>query len=151
MSTGTTVPATQRARRSPRWDFMGRYQVRVGGELFIDRLRVIQCPWFAVLVSRIHGPDTGRDPHNHSRAFATFILSGSYTERVWASPADLAPWREREHPRWSLKVMRRSWAHEITSVRGPLRTLVIAGRHHGTWHFWTADGPVDWREYGAAG
>lgn len=141
-------PATSRSDRSPRWDFWGRYQVHVDGELFLGRLRVIQCPWFAVLLTRIHGPDTGRDPHSHSRPFATFTLSGSYTERVWRDPAGLSSSRERRHPRFSLRFMPSAWAHEITGVRGPLRTLVIAGRHRGTWFFWTPDGPVDWKDYG---
>jgi hypothetical protein len=146
-------PPTERSPKSPRWDFMGRYQVRVGGELFLDRLRVIQCPWFAVLLTRICHDDNDRDPHNHSRPFATFILSGGYAERVYPMPDHMGrggagPSEVREHPRFSLRIMPQRWAHQITRIDGPLRTLVIAGRHHGTWHFWTKDGPVDWKEYG---
>lgn len=143
-----TRTSTRRSDRSPRWDLMGRYQVHVGGDLFIDRLRVVQCPLFAVLLTRIHGPDTGRDPHTHSRPFATFILSGSYTERVWPSPGRGLAATGRRHPRFSLRFMPATWAHQITEVNGPLRTLVIAGRHRGTWHFRTPDGPVDWKDYG---
>ena len=60
-----TTPVVTRSLRSPRWDFLGRYQVRVDGQLFIDRLRIIQCPWFAVLLTRIHHDDLDRDPHKH--------------------------------------------------------------------------------------
>ena len=139
---------TERSRRSPRWDFFGRYQVRVGGELFLDRLRVIQTPLFAMLLTRIYADDPERDPHNHSRAFCTFILSGGYAERVWDFDRAAGESWVREHRRFSLMVLPQSWAHRITRVDGPLRTLVLAGRHHGTWHFWTAGGPVDWKEYG---
>ena len=126
---------------------MGRYQVHVAGRLFIDRLRVIQCPWFAVLLTRIHSADIGRDPHNHSRGFWTFILSGGYTERLCRTSSPGVTWTRR-HRRFSLKHMPVGWAHQITRIDGPLRTLVFAGRHHGTFHFWTPDGPVDWRDYG---
>lgn len=139
-------PRTSRSPKSPRWDLLGHYQVHVDGVLFIDRLRVIQCPWFAVLLTRIHGPDTARDPHDHSRGFVTFILSGSYSEHLIRT-ADGADLGVREHPRWSLRHMPRTWAHSITTVRGHLRTLVLAGPHHGTFHFWTPTGPVDWHDY----
>ena len=143
---------TERSPRSPRWDLMGRYQVYVGGELFLDRLRLIQTPLFAVLVTRIHRADDGRDPHNHSRAFATFILSGGYAEQVWSRPGLRGYGRGRVHRRFSLMVLPQSWAHLVTRVDGPLRTLVFAGRHHREpWSFWTAGGPVDWREYGQDG
>jgi len=159
-----TPPVTERSPRSSRWDFLGRYQVRVGGDLFLDRLRVIQTPLFAVLLTRIYVPDEGRDPHNHSRPFATSILSGGYAERVWPRPESrCGPLRDtwasrvmhdgqaREHRRFSLMVLPQSWAHLITRVDGPLRTLVLAGRHHREpWSFWTEDGPVDWHRYGAA-
>ncbi len=157
-----TAITTRRSPKSPRWDLMGRYRVEVGGELFLDRLRIVQCPLFAVLLTRIRQPDAGRDPHSHSRAFATLILSGGYTERVWPRPEGLrGPERdtwashvlhqghERRHGRFSLRCLPQSWAHRITRVDGNLRTLVIAGPHHREpWSFWTPDGPVPWQEYG---
>ena len=148
MSVPVRAP-TERSPRSPRWGFLARHWVRVGGEPFLGRLQVIQCPWFALLLTRIHGPDEGRDPHDHSRRFASFILSGGYTEAVFTDPGDLTCTRPRAHRAGSVHVMRPGHAHLITSVRGPLRTLVVAGRHRGTWSFWTAGGKVDWREYGA--
>ena len=114
----------------------------------LDRLRVVQCPWFAVLLTRICGADQARDPHNHSRPFLTLILSGSYIERVWADPRDLQRSRMRGHSRLSLMYMPQTWAHRITEISGRPLTLVLAGRHHGTWSFWTTQGPVDWRDYG---
>ena len=141
---------TERSSRSPRWGFLGRHWVRVGGRPFLDRRQVIQVPWFSLLLTRIHGPDEGRDPHDHSRWFASLILSGGYDETVWTDPSDLSRTRSRSHWKWSVHVMRAGHAHLITAVRPPLRTLVIAGRHRGTWSFWTPAGKVDWREYGAA-
>jgi hypothetical protein len=143
---------------------MHRYQVDVDGKPHLRRLRVVQTPWFAILLTRILEPDPGRDPHNHSRPFVTFILRGGYTERVWPRPEAIARDRDgigggwatdvlgngigRIHRRWSLMGLPQSWAHRITSVQPGTLTLVLAGRHRGTWSFWTPDGPVDWRDYG---
>jgi hypothetical protein len=139
--------ATIRSNRSPRWDFMRLYRVEVGGQPFLTRLRIVQCPWFAVLLTRIYQEDEDRDPHNHSRAFCTFILSGSYSERVTETGQSGRSW-DREHRRFSVRYMPQAWAHRITRIDGRLTTLVVAGRHHGTWYFWTEDGPVDWKDYG---
>jgi hypothetical protein len=145
--TGTTHPATSRSPRSPRWGFGGRHRVRVGDELHLTRRRV-QCPIFALLATRIFTPDSSRAPHNHSRWFATLILSGGYWESVWDDSADLSAWRVRHHSRFSVMVLRRDQAHRITRVEGKLRTFVVAGPWRGDFEFWTPDGPVGRRDYG---
>lgn len=133
----------------PSWGVNRAYWVRVGDEPFLDRRVLAICPWFAVLLSDIYGPDTGRDPHDHSRGFASLILSGSYAEDVYSDPRDLGRVTSRRHRRWSLHRMPASRAHSITSVPGGrVRTLVIAGRSRGTWSFWTSQGKVDWKAYG---
>jgi hypothetical protein len=141
--------ATTRSPRSPRWDLLGRYQVRVDGRLMLDRLRLVQTPWFAILVTRILEPDPGRDPHGHSRSFMSWILRGGYTERVWLSPGmPLSVVRTRDRRRWSLHAMRLRHAHSITHVEPGTLTLVLAGRYRGDWSFWTPDGPVLRPDYG---
>lgn len=134
----------------PRWGVNRPYWVRVGDEPFLDRRVLFICPWAAVLLSDIHGPDTGRDPHDHSRPFISWVLSGGYAELVYDDPSGLSA-RARFHRRWSVHRMPVGKAHSITEVTGPLRTLVIAGRSRGTWSFWTRDGKVDWKLYDAAG
>jgi hypothetical protein len=143
-----TVKETTRSPRSQRWDLLGRYQVHVGGMPFLDRLRIVQCPLFALLATRIHGPDNDRDPHNHSRSIISIALTGGYTERVWDTRDMAARPRTRYHYRWVPYLLRQHEAHTITMISEPLRTLVLAGRHHGTFHFWTPAGPVDYRDYG---
>jgi len=138
---------TSRTPRSPRWGFGGRHRVKVGGELHLSRRR-LQCPLFGLLATRIYGPDTERDPHDHSRSFATFILSGSYDEVVHDDPGDLSACRERHHGRWSVMVLRRDQAHRITRTEGKLRTFVVAGPWRGDFAFWAEDGPVGREQYG---
>jgi hypothetical protein len=143
---------TVRTAGSPRWGLMTRHRVWVDGKLLLKRRRIVQTPWFAVLLTRICAPDPGRDPHSHSRPVATLILSGWYAERAWAAPELITlgtPGVVRHHRRWSVMAMRRHWAHRITEVsEEPLRTLVLAGPHRRDWYFWTPDGPADWRDYG---
>lgn len=139
------MTSTQRSPKSQVWDFMGRYQVRKDGVLFIDRLRVVQCPWFAVYLSRLLEPDEDRDPHDHSRSFASWVLRGGYRERVLSETGQVSG---RSHGRWSWHVMPRRRAHSITAVRPGTVTLLLAGKRAETWHFWTPRGRVDWRDYG---
>lgn len=134
----------------PLWGINRDYWVRIGDEPFLDRRVIVICPWFAVLLTEIYKPDSDqRDPHDHSRWFASWVISGGYTEDVYSDPADLAgSRRSRRHRRWSVHAMPASRAHTITAVDKILRTLVIAGRSRGTWAFWTPRGKVDWKAYG---
>lgn len=138
---------TRRTPHSPRWDFFRKYQVEVDDELFISRWRV-QCPWFAVLASRIYHPDNDRDPHNHSRSFITICLTGNYLEYIFdpGNPA-AGPVRIRHHRRLHPYYVSHRHAHKIVALNGTVRTLVLAGRHHGTFWFCTPGGPVDWKDY----
>ena len=151
---GTPAQAVLR-KAAPRWAFMQGFQVAKNGFPYLDRLRIVQTPAFSVLLHRIHQPDVDRDPHDHPWPFASLILSGSYRESVWdvreGSPRAAVPDHVRERPRWSLRTVGLGQAHMITRVDGVLWTLVLTGRRRESWRFWTPAGPVDWREYLAAG
>jgi hypothetical protein len=129
---------------------MEGFDIIKDGRPYLSRLRVVQTPWFSVLLHRIHAPDLDRDPHDHPWAFASFILSGGYTEVIYSEPGSRDA-RIREHRRWSLHAMPLHLAHKITGIDGVLWTLVIAGRRHPSWRFWTENGPVDWKDYLRAG
>jgi hypothetical protein len=129
------------------WGVGRDYWVRVNELPFLNRKVVLICPWFAVLLTDILAPDNARDPHDHSRWFASWILRGGYTEVVYSDPKNLAQIRRRRHRRWSWHVMRATEAHVIVKVEPHLKTLVLAGRSRGTWAFWTPRGKVDWKAY----
>lgn len=132
----------------PLWGINKDYWVRVGDEPFLDRKILVITPWFGIFLTDIYKPDENqRDPHDHSRWFTSWIVSGGYTELVYSDPANLGKVRACFHKRWSLHVMPVNRSHVISEVRGRLRTLVIAGPSRGTWAFWTRDGKVDWKEY----
>ncbi len=139
---------TATAPRTPRWAGIRHYQVSVGDDVFIDRWRLLTVPALTVLVTRIFGPDSGRDPHDHARSFISLAVSGGYTEKVWDTRDMSRPPVTRHHRPWRPYLLRRSQAHTITQVSGKLRTIVLAGPHHGTFRFWTPEGPVDYKDYG---
>lgn len=142
-----------KGRPSPRWAFMNGFQVRKHNGPFLDRLRLIQTPYFGVFLHRIHQPDVDRDPHDHPWVFWSLILSGAYTERVWSNGRRRSRIRHDVHSmefrrkRGSLHKMRLNRAHRITEIDGQLWTLVITGRRKNDWGFWTPDGFIAWRDY----
>jgi len=142
--------ADHKGTPSTLWAFMDGFQVRKGDTPYLDRLRVVQTPLFGVYLHRIHQPDQDRDPHDHPWPFVSFVLSGGYTERVWADKKrrrnDLHS-MEFRRGRWSLHRMRADRAHRILSVEDQLWTLVLTGPRKRDWGFWTRDGLVPWRDY----
>jgi hypothetical protein len=120
-------------------------------------LRLIQTPWFAVLVHHIRRPDVDPHPHDYPWAIVwSWVIWGGFEEQVWPDKRNPARCHQRNRSRWSLASMPRDAAHIITKISKPLWTVVVTGRSYGTenWDFWvpvsaytpTARG-VQWRLY----
>ena len=141
---------TYRSPRSPRWDLLGHYCVWVGNDLLLSRWRFLQTPLSAILLTRIYSRDTDRDPHNHSRSFITICLTGSYDECLHDADDLSQQEHEHRHHRWLVPYyVSHKQPHHISQTYGSVRTLVLAGRHHGTFWFFTTEGRVDWKDYGS--
>lgn len=114
--------------------------------VYLRRLRVVQTPWFSVLVHWINEPDTGRYPHDHPWPFCSFVLRGFYHEEVWPSTKSFyqqgSPPQEHTHHRWSVHRMGLDAAHRITQVSPRLMTLVLTGKRYYKFSFWTPLGKV---------
>src|ERR1700728_4812444 len=91
-------------RPGARWAFMEGLDVGTDGDPYLDRLRLVQTPWFGVYLHHIHRADRERDPHDHPWWFASLVLAGSYEEDVWPDKAAPGQWLTRERGRWSLQV-----------------------------------------------
>jgi hypothetical protein len=134
-----------------RWALLKPFQILKDGSPHLDRLRLIETPYFGVFLHRIYRPDLDRDPHNHPWWFASVVLAGGYTELVWDHPEarqyGARPSRARVRKRGSLAQLHESQAHRITAIEGLLWTLVIVGPHRHSWGFWTHKGFVHWRDY----
>jgi hypothetical protein len=64
-------------QRSPRWAFMRRFRLTTAeGDTYLDRLRVVQTPWFGIYLHRLGTPDPGLDLHDHPWPFVSIILVG---------------------------------------------------------------------------
>lgn len=123
----------------------------------LDRLQLIETPWFAVSVDHIRRPD--QDPHPHDYPWAivwSWVICGGYEEQVWPDKRNPARSYLRRRRLWSQASMPRDAAHIITKITRPLWTAVITGRSAGTenWGFWvpvSAYTPqarrVQWRLY----
>jgi hypothetical protein len=125
---------------SPRWAFMKRRLIGSGDSVYLDRMYVVQTPWFGIMFHRIFRPDNQRDLHDHPWNFLSLILLGSYVEDTVDGP------RER---RW-MNVKRAEDRHSIREVsRSPVWTLVFTGKKRRTWGFWVDGGTrfVKWTEY----
>jgi hypothetical protein len=158
-----TTKAT--GQRSPRWAFMRRFTLTTSdGRTYLDRLRVVQTPWFGVYLHRLDVPDPGVDLHDHPWPFLSVILRGGYEEE--ASPTRLAPDFARIAERWptAKRGVVRSWragsvhrlrlteCHRITDLhRSPTWTLILVGRRQQSWGFYPPTGFVDHREYDVDG
>jgi hypothetical protein len=147
-------------QKSPRWAVWQRFEIPDRNEpdrVYLRRLRIVQTPWFGVYLHHIFLPDNDRDPHDHPWPFASFVLRGGYTERVWRNPNRR---RDEEtdalavtktHRRWSLHRVSTDVAHQIVQVAPGLKTLVFVGPRVRQWGFWTEQGFVAWTEYDQAG
>lgn len=130
-----------------RWAFMEGMDIGADGDPYLDRLRIVQTPWFGVYLHHIHRPDKDRDPHDHPWPFISLVLTGSYREVVWADKLYPGYSFSRERRRWSVARTRQLSAHMITGITGPLWTLVVTGPRRGEWGFWVDGQFVPWREY----
>lgn len=143
---GRKLAAPER-KTSERWAFLSALDIGADGDPYLDRLRIIQTPWFGIYLHHIHRPDREPDPHDHPWNFASMVLAGWYEELVWADKRDAASWIRRDRPRWSLRRITRNGAHRITGTSGPLWTLVLTGPKVAEWGFWPRGRFVPWREY----
>jgi hypothetical protein len=133
-----------------RWAILERFEIVKRGRPYLDRVRLVQTPLGSLYLHRIHSPDMDEYPHDHPWWFASVVLSGRYTESVYANPSDLGSAKTRNRRCGSVRHLPRHKAHKITEVGGKLYTLVLAGPHHQSWRYWTHEGPVDWRTVAAA-
>lgn len=129
------------------WSFLSARDIGVEGDPYLDRLRLLQTPFFSVFLHHIHRPDLDRDPHDHPWWFTSVVLSGSYEELYWPEKTNPGRCLTRQRGRWSARRINRRGGHIITRLKGPLWTLVLAGRDHDEWGFYPEGKYVPWRQY----
>jgi hypothetical protein len=118
------------------------------GTDYLVRLRIVQTPWFGIYLHDIHKDDGDRDPHNHPWSFLSFVVRGSYMERLYPDPIG-APndYVLQTHMARSIHRMGRDSAHRIVDASHGLKTLIMTGPRQSSWGFFTGGEHVDWTEY----
>lgn len=137
-------------KRSPRWAFMSPMTLRdAEGNVYLERLRILDTPLFGVYIHHITAEDPDRDLHNHPWPFLSIVLSGHYIEEITREPhADVWKTELEAHKRGSIHKFSLAWAHRIRSVDDGTWTLIIRGRRRPNWGFFIAPGHlVPWRVY----
>lgn len=147
------TPFQTKAYNSPRWAFMKRRLIGQPGDIYLDRVYVVQTPWFGIMFHRIFRPDNQRDLHDHPWSFFSLVLRGWYEEdaahRCPYPDCAFAFCPQRRKVRW-FNFKRAEDRHSIRwCSRSPVWTLVFTGRKRRTWGFWVDSGTrfVKWTEY----
>jgi hypothetical protein len=109
---------------------------------------VIKTPTGGIYLHRIHRADGERAVHDHPWWFWSMPLAGSYTELVLPDKRNSSLSYYRVLRRGMGRAFPRHSAHRITSIEGPLWTLVIAGPNSRQgWGFWDNGRYTEHREY----
>jgi hypothetical protein len=130
------------------------------GELHFKRWRILETPWFNIYIHKICKSDKDKFPHDHPWNYRTIILKGIYKESLYPTYDDMSDPRSPGVPlrKTLLPIrntfgpgdsVRREWydGHQIELIKGPVWTLVITGKHRGTWGYITDKGWVDHQTY----
>lgn len=130
-----------------RWAFC-RYSVIedfLSGRPYLERLTLIETPWFSLRLHRIRLPDHGRELHDHPWPFLSVVLRGWYDEEIPDSSGGTVTRVRRI--RW---VNWKSATDYHRVVRVPDRgvwTLFLTGQRWRRWTFLTRKGKVDAHEW----
>jgi len=135
---------------SRRWAWCKRMILRrADGVAYLNRLRIIQTPWFGVYLHRMDAPDPGVDLHDHPWPFASLVLRGGYHE-YRADTRDAVIYADTAQQYWtctpgvdnhrrlgSIQSLRLTECHTIHCLdRTPTWTLVFVGRRSRDWGFY---------------
>lgn len=132
--------------RSPQWAFWRRFEIPHyddPSKLYLRRLRIVQTPWFGIMLHDIETADPRPTFHDHPWPFVSVVLrGGGYIEQK-VRPGDEKI--VRHHVR-RFSIMPSGVAHFIDRLAdGPTRTLVLHGRRRAAWGYWESVSIGRWR------
>lgn len=119
--------------------------------LYMRRFFLTPRRWpLRIFLHHIVRSDSDRDCHDHPFDFATYLVRGSYLERI-RNPFGTAFYGWRFAQRGSLLDNKAEHTHKV-ELDEPVWSLLLVSRARRAWGFWTENGWVDWRTYlGAEG
>ena len=125
------------------------------GVLHFRRYRLLWTPWFAIYIHRIYKSDDDLHPHSHPWNFISLILSGAYCEELYKQELDQVSIVERWF--WTTKYnvflplsigkRNRHQFHRITTLIGPVTSLVLTYGKCSGWGYKVGGQYVDFKKY----
>lgn len=130
-----------------KWCLWRWKDIMLDGALYLRRLHIFQCPWFAVNVHWIYMSDPWRHLHDHPCSFLAIILRGGYTE-VRKGPRGGTQFFIFIKRRW-FNMIRAQDRHRIAYIHQdkPAITLCIVGPRRQEWGFFVDGAKIPWKEY----
>lgn len=117
----------------PRWTFLKVFRVDKPAGPYLWRLRVIDGPLFRVYLHHLVSPDDDRADHDHPYSFVSFVLWGSYVERLdERSTGGRVRYVKRRWFNWKPAPGR----HRVVWVSKHCWTLLIGGPRVREWGFY---------------
>lgn len=127
------MPVKLAKNRSPRWAFWDWFEVPDyddPSKTYLRRLRIVQTPWFGVMLHFLDGPDPRSTLHDHPWNFLSIVLRGGYVESRMEPGKPVVSRIVRR-----FNFMPRGTAHTIFLVDPNTITLVFTGRRQGPWGY----------------
>lgn len=122
-----------------------RYVIRVGGEPYLVRYRILKTPWFGVYLHHILVSDRDRALHDHPWSFFSLVLWGAYKEYLFSDSGD--PEEAYEYRGLLSGRMRKAEDYHRIEIIRPCWTLFVVGPKTRSWGFLTEEGWVEHRQY----
>ena len=114
-----------------RWNFRPMWYRPKSG--LIDLFQIFATPFLTLQLHYVRKPDPSTLYHDHPWKFLSFMLKGSYTEKILKDPYDMSTLVVKKRRRFSLHYINDTIAHNITECSDHTVTLFLAGP-------WTRDG-----------
>ena len=107
------------------------------GELHFERFALIELPFFAIYIHKIHKSDKDKHLHCHPWNFATVVLKGSYLERYMSTDLFCENQEvDRIKKPGSFSTASRNYFHKIEEILdGPITTLFLTWGFHKNWNY----------------
>ena len=119
------------------------------GELHFERYAIVELPFFAIYIHKIHKAD--KDPHLHSHPwnFATVTLKGRYLEKYLSTDLFCEKQEvERLKRPGSFATANRNYFHKIEEILdGPVHTLFVTWGFSKNWHYLVNDSRIESSTY----
>lgn len=114
-----------------------------GDSVYLERWSIV-IPFlqWTVKFHRISRADDDRCHHSHPWWFLRFIVWGGYEETCGSD-------HRKVNRRWlSISYCPKDFQHRITKLhKSESWSLVLTGKHHGEWGFFTKLGYMHWRKF----